>query len=205
MWTIRANYWPYHTATTLQHKSIVLMLASRLERVSCNDDTWEQKRVYVNPDTWYFFTLPMLRLLPSKVQGCKDFRKSSKPCHVGMQWKAFDENYQMSSAGTRPRKLTRALGKSHDQNSSPYRVLRPHWQDLKANDLKQHCASVYTGTCQAHIKVYRGSVNRWTRKWRSTHLTRRLEENTFYYWKCGANLGVLAIARPHMHRTHVLL
>ena len=110
-----------------------------------------------------------------------------------------------ASAGTQPRKLTRALGKSNDQNSSPYRVLRPHWQDLKASDLKQHCASVYTGTCQAHVKVYRGSVNRWTRKWRSTHLTQRLEENTFYYWKCGANLGVLAIARPHMHRTHVLL
>ena len=64
------------------------------------------------------------------------------------------------SAGTRPRNLTRALGKSSDQNSSPYQVLRPHWQDLKANNLKQHCASAYAGTCQAHIKVYRGSENR---------------------------------------------
>ena len=30
-------------------------------------------------------TLPMLRLLSSKVQGQKDFRKPSKPSHVGIQ------------------------------------------------------------------------------------------------------------------------
>ena len=56
------------------------------------------------------------------------------------------------SAGTRPKKWTRALGKSSDQNLSHYRVLRLHWQDLKANDLKQNCASAYAGTCQAHIR-----------------------------------------------------
>ena len=33
----------------------------------------------------------MLRLLSSKAQGCKDFRKSSKPCHVGIHWKALEE------------------------------------------------------------------------------------------------------------------
>ena len=29
-------------------------------------------------------TLPMLRLLSSKAQGCKDFQKPSKPCRVGI-------------------------------------------------------------------------------------------------------------------------
>ena len=56
------------------------------------------------------------------------------------------------SAGTHPKKLTRALGKSSNQNSSPCRVLRPHCQDLNANDLKQHMALAYAGTCQAHIQ-----------------------------------------------------
>ena len=31
----------------------------------------------------YILTLPMLRLLLYKAQGCKDFRKSSKHNHVG--------------------------------------------------------------------------------------------------------------------------
>ena len=31
-------------------------------------------------------TLQMLRLLSSKAQWCKDFRKPSKPCHAGIYW-----------------------------------------------------------------------------------------------------------------------
>ena len=42
-------------------------------------------------------TLPMLRPLSSKTQGCKDFRKSSKPCHVGIHWIALIEYCQMST------------------------------------------------------------------------------------------------------------
>ena len=34
----------------------------------------------------YFLTFPMLKLLSSKSQWCKDFRKPSKPCHVGIHW-----------------------------------------------------------------------------------------------------------------------
>ena len=47
-------------------------------------------------DTW-FLTLSMLRLLLSEAQRCKDIRKSLKPCHVGMHWKAFAEYSQMST------------------------------------------------------------------------------------------------------------
>ena len=36
-------------------------------------------------------TLPMLRLLKSKAQGHKDFRKTSKPCHVGIHHIALAE------------------------------------------------------------------------------------------------------------------
>ena len=79
VWTIRANYWPYHTATTLQHKSIVLMLTSRLERVSCNDDTWEQKRVYVNPDTWYFLLLQCWGYFRPKYKDAKIFENHLNP------------------------------------------------------------------------------------------------------------------------------
>ena len=43
-----------------------------------------------------YLTLPMLRLLSSKPQGCKDFWKSSKPCHVGIHLKALAEYFQMS-------------------------------------------------------------------------------------------------------------
>ena len=103
-----------------------------------------------------------------------------------------------------PPKLSRALGKSSVQNSSPYQVLQPHWQDRKENDLKQNCAAAYAGTCQAHIQCTVAIENRCTRKCRYIHLTRRLKK-TFYFRKSGANWGVLAIPRPHMHRKHVLL
>ena len=43
------------------------------------------------------WTLPILRLLSSKVQGRKDFWKPSKPCHVGIHWKALAECSQMST------------------------------------------------------------------------------------------------------------
>ena len=39
----------------------------------------------------------MLRLLLSKVQGHKDFQKPSKPCHVGINWKALTEYTQIST------------------------------------------------------------------------------------------------------------
>ena len=45
-------------------------------------------------------TLPMLRLLLSKAHRCnfnKDFWKPSKPCHVGIYWKALTEYCQMST------------------------------------------------------------------------------------------------------------
>ena len=42
-------------------------------------------------------TLPMLRLLSSKAQGCKDFWKSPKPCYVGIWWIALSEYSLMST------------------------------------------------------------------------------------------------------------
>ena len=42
-------------------------------------------------------TLPVLRLLSSKAQGCKDFWKQSKPCHVGNHGKRFAEHSHMST------------------------------------------------------------------------------------------------------------
>ena len=45
----------------------------------------------------HYLTLPMLRLLSSKAQGCKDFQKPSKHCHVGIHWIALAEYSQMST------------------------------------------------------------------------------------------------------------
>ena len=45
----------------------------------------------------HLLTLPMLRLLSSKAQERKDSWKSSKPCHVGIHWKALAEFSQMST------------------------------------------------------------------------------------------------------------
>ena len=42
-------------------------------------------------------TFPMLELFLSKAQGCKDFWKSPKPCHVGIHWKTLAEYSQMST------------------------------------------------------------------------------------------------------------
>ena len=42
-------------------------------------------------------TLPMLRLLSSKGQRREVFWKPSKPCHVGIHWKAVTEYSQMST------------------------------------------------------------------------------------------------------------
>ena len=49
-------------------------------------------------DDWHFLlTLPMLRLLSSKAQGCNDYRKPSKPCHTGIHWIALVENSQIGT------------------------------------------------------------------------------------------------------------
>ena len=40
-------------------------------------------------------TLPMLRLLSFKAQGCNDFWKPSKPCHVGIHWIALADYSQI--------------------------------------------------------------------------------------------------------------
>ena len=42
-------------------------------------------------------TLPMPRPLSSKAQGCKDVRKPSKPCHIGIHWIDLAEYSQMST------------------------------------------------------------------------------------------------------------
>ena len=42
-------------------------------------------------------TLSMLRLLFSKAQKRRDVWKLSKPCHVGINWKALTEHSQMST------------------------------------------------------------------------------------------------------------
>ena len=49
------------------------------------------------PVSIYGLTLPMLRLLPSKAQGCKEFLKPSKPWHVGIHRTALAEYSQMST------------------------------------------------------------------------------------------------------------
>ena len=41
------------------------------------------------------FTLQMLGLLSSKAQGCNDFQKPSKPCHVGIHLIALREYSHM--------------------------------------------------------------------------------------------------------------
>ena len=42
-------------------------------------------------------TLPIPRILSSKAQKLKDFLNLSKPCHVGIHWKALAEYSQMST------------------------------------------------------------------------------------------------------------
>ena len=42
-----------------------------------------------------YLTLP--RLLSSKAQGCKDFCKTSKPCHAGIHSKALAEYSQINT------------------------------------------------------------------------------------------------------------
>ena len=44
-------------------------------------------------------TLPMLKQLPSKAQGCKEFGKSSKPCHLEIHGIALAEFSRMSNHG----------------------------------------------------------------------------------------------------------
>ena len=57
-------------------------------------------RLYIityNPHVYYVLTLSMLRLLSAKEQGCKQFLKPSKPCHVGIHLIALAEYTQMSA------------------------------------------------------------------------------------------------------------
>ena len=71
----------------------------------------------------YILTLPMLRLLSSKAQGRKDFRKPSKPCRVGIHWIALTVCFQMSTHVPRLQSffsflLPSALAKSASRTSS---------------------------------------------------------------------------------------
>ena len=48
--------------------------------------------------SWFLsLTLTMLRLLSSKAQGRKDLWDPSKPCHVGIHWKALPQYSQMNT------------------------------------------------------------------------------------------------------------
>ena len=56
----------------------------------------------LHPIGWLYLeqqllTLPMLRLLLSIAQGCKDFWKPSKTCYFGIHWTALAEYSQMST------------------------------------------------------------------------------------------------------------
>ena len=48
----------------------------------------------LSPD---YLTLPILRLLSAKAQGCKNRLKPSKTCHVGIHWIDLAEYSQMST------------------------------------------------------------------------------------------------------------
>ena len=50
-------------------------------------------------ESLFFLTLPMRRLLSSEAQGCKEFWIPSKPCHVGIHWKALTDYSLMSTRG----------------------------------------------------------------------------------------------------------
>ena len=43
------------------------------------------------------YTIHILRILSSKAQGRKDFRKPSKPCHAGIHWIALAEYFWLST------------------------------------------------------------------------------------------------------------
>ena len=54
-----------------------------------------------------------------------------------------------------------------------------HIDKISRRMIWNNIALAYAGTCQAHIKVYRCSENRWTRKWHSAHLTQRHKKTHF--------------------------
>ena len=74
----------------------------------------------------------MLRLLSSKVQGCKDLWRQSLPCHVGIHWIALIEHSQMSTHV--PRFQSNFLGFLHQFElaklaTSSIRV-KPLWETI---------------------------------------------------------------------------
>ena len=58
----------------------------------CSEDAYD-----LTNTTNFVITLSMLRLLSSKAQECKNLRKTLKPCHVGIHWKALAEYSQMNT------------------------------------------------------------------------------------------------------------
>ena len=55
------------------------------------------KCIWIRSRCLTLLTIPMLKLLSSKAQGCEDFWKPSKPCHVGIHKIALFEHSQMST------------------------------------------------------------------------------------------------------------
>ena len=82
--SIRVNYFMWHFLTHLY--------------LECTHSlTTYDKTLFVVKFNEGMLTLPMLRLLSSKAQGRKDFRKLSKRCHVGTHLIALTEYSQMST------------------------------------------------------------------------------------------------------------
>ena len=54
-----------------------------------------KRRIFVRYWSVEMIALSMLRLLLSNAPGCRNVRSPSKPCHVGIHWKALTDYSQM--------------------------------------------------------------------------------------------------------------
>ena len=60
--------------------------------------SFEQNNLVFFGHCWHEWVNPIiLRLLPSKAKGCKDYWKPPKPCHVRIHWKALTVHFQIST------------------------------------------------------------------------------------------------------------
>ena len=81
-------------------------------------------------------TLPMLRLLSSKAQECKDYRKLSKPCLVGIHQKVLTDYSQMSTHVPGFQSFFSffafCIGQiSHYISSIRVKIPQPAWNDIR--------------------------------------------------------------------------
>ena len=135
------------------------------------------------------FTLSMLRLLSFKSQKRKNLWKPSKPCHVGVHWKALAEYSQMSTHLPGFAKFFLNHFVLAKLATSSIRVKTLHWAFYEFMCSPSFCHSYYCSMWESQVRLLTLMLlvaNSTNTKWCKN------PEKSLKPWQMGTHLRVLS-------------